>query len=68
MAQFPFAHTIEMTYRLKDGTLEVLTKLNNLSTEPMPIALGLPPLLSSERRPARRVDVRYRRQDRVAAE
>ena len=23
MAQFPFAHTIEMTYRLQDGTLEV---------------------------------------------
>ena len=43
MAQFPFAHTIEMTYRLKDGTLEVLTKLNNLSTEPMPIALGYHP-------------------------
>lgn len=43
MAQFPFAHTIEMTYRLKDGALEVLTKLNNLSTEPMPIALGYHP-------------------------
>ena len=23
MAQFPFAHTIEMTYRLQDGMLEV---------------------------------------------
>ena len=43
MAQFPFAHTIEMTYRLQDGTLEVLTKLNNLSTEPMPVAIGFHP-------------------------
>jgi len=43
MAQFPFAHTIEMTYRLKDGTLEVLTKLNNLSAEPMPVAIGFHP-------------------------
>ena len=43
MAQFPFAHTIEMTYRLKDGTLEVLTKLYNLSAEPMPVAIGFHP-------------------------
>jgi aldose 1-epimerase len=43
MAQFPFAHTIEMTYRLKDGTLEVLTKLENLSAEPMPVAIGFHP-------------------------
>jgi aldose 1-epimerase len=31
MAQFPFAHTVEMTHRLKDGVLEVTVKLNNLS-------------------------------------
>jgi len=43
MAQFPFAHTIEMTYRLKDATLEVQTKLNNLSAEPMPVAIGFHP-------------------------
>ena len=43
MAQFPFAHTIEMTYRLKDGTLEVATRLENLSTEPMPVAIGFHP-------------------------
>src|ERR1051325_4900944 len=43
MAQFPFAHTIEMTYRLQDGTLEVLTKVNNLSMEPMPVAIGFHP-------------------------
>src|ERR1051326_1876210 len=43
MAQFPFAHTIEMTYRLRDGSLEVRTRLNNLSTEPMPVAIGFHP-------------------------
>jgi aldose 1-epimerase len=43
MAQFPFAHTIEMTYRLQNGALEVLTKLHNLSAEPMPVAIGFHP-------------------------
>ena len=43
MAQFPFAHTIEMTYRLKDGTLEVQTRLINQSTDPMPVAIGFHP-------------------------
>jgi aldose 1-epimerase len=43
MAQFPFAHVIEMTYRLKGGTLEVLTRLHNLSAEPMPVAIGFHP-------------------------
>jgi len=43
MAQFPFAHTIEMTHRLKDGILEVALKLNNLSAAPMPVAIGFHP-------------------------
>lgn len=43
MAQFPFAHTIEMTYRLHDGALEVATTLRNLSTDPMPVAIGFHP-------------------------
>ncbi len=43
MAQFPFAHTIEMTYRLQDGVLEVHTAIENLSTEPMPLAIGFHP-------------------------
>ncbi len=40
MAQFPFAHAIEMTYRLKGGSLEVETRIENLSAEPMPLSLG----------------------------
>lgn len=43
MAQFPFAHTIEMTYRLENGVLEVTTAIHNLSEEPMPVAIGFHP-------------------------
>jgi aldose 1-epimerase len=43
MAQFPFAHTIELTYRLRDGVLEVETVLRNLSTDPMPVSIGFHP-------------------------
>ena len=43
MAQFPFAHTITMTYRLADGVLEVETAIDNHSTEPMPVAIGFHP-------------------------
>jgi aldose 1-epimerase len=40
MAQFPFAHAIEMTYRLSGGTLEVRTVIENLSQQPMPLSIG----------------------------
>ncbi len=43
MAQFPFAHTIEMTYRLANGALEVETRLLNHAAEPMPVAVGFHP-------------------------
>jgi aldose 1-epimerase len=43
MAQFPFAHEIEMTYRLSEGKLEVDTLVRNLSAEPMPLSLGFHP-------------------------
>jgi aldose 1-epimerase len=43
MQQFPFAHTITITYRLQDGALEVRTRLDNLSNEPMPVAIGFHP-------------------------
>ena len=43
MKQFPFAHTIEMTHRLQDGVLEVATRIENLSTDPMPVAIGFHP-------------------------
>ncbi len=43
MAQFPFAHTIEITQRLEDGVLQVQTNIVNLSTDPMPVAIGFHP-------------------------
>jgi aldose 1-epimerase len=45
MKQFPFAHVIDMTHRLRDGCLDVTTMINNLSAEPMPIAIGFHPYL-----------------------
>jgi len=43
MAQFPFAHTLDMTYRLQDGVLEVETMIENHSTEVMPVSIGFHP-------------------------
>ncbi|HXW07155.1 MAG TPA: aldose 1-epimerase [Vicinamibacterales bacterium] len=43
MAQFPFAHVVEMTYRLREGALEVATRIENLSAQPMPVSIGYHP-------------------------
>ena len=43
MKQWPFAHTIEMTHRLRDGVLQVLTTITNMSAEPMPVSIGFHP-------------------------
>jgi aldose 1-epimerase len=43
MAQFPFAHTMEMHYRLENGTLEVETAITNLASEDLPLAIGFHP-------------------------
>jgi aldose 1-epimerase len=43
MAQWPFAHEYEMTYRLADGVLEVQTTVSNFSTEAMPLVIGFHP-------------------------
>jgi len=42
--QFPFAHTITLTYRVSEGTLEVHTRLDNLSNQPMPAVIGFHPI------------------------
>jgi aldose 1-epimerase len=42
-AQFPFAHTVEMTYKLANGALEVETLVENQSSDPMPVGLGYHP-------------------------
>ncbi len=51
MAQFPFAHTIEMTHRLQDGVLQVETVIENLSTEPLPVAIGYHPYFTLDDAP-----------------
>lgn len=43
MAQWPFAHEYEMTYRLADGVLEVQATVANLSSEAMPVVIGFHP-------------------------
>ena len=43
MAQFPFAHTIETTYRLKDGKLANTTVVTNVSRAPMPVMMAYHP-------------------------
>src|SRR5580698_5481313 len=42
--QWPFAHTITLTYRVSEGALEVHTRLDNLSAEPMPAVIGYHPI------------------------
>jgi len=43
MAQFPFAHTIEVTHRLKDGKLEITTVIANVGRAAMPILIAYHP-------------------------
>ena len=43
MKQFPFAQTYTMTIRLKDGVLEVNTRIDNLSNAPLPVSIGYHP-------------------------
>jgi aldose 1-epimerase len=50
MAQFPFAHTIEMTHRLSNGALEVHLAIENLSDDPMPLQIGFHPYFAIPRR------------------
>lgn len=43
MAQFPFPHTLTITYRLHDGAVEVETAIENHGVEPMPVGIGYHP-------------------------
>ena len=43
MAQFPFAHVWEITYRLKDGQLECTTTVKNVGKSQMPVHFGYHP-------------------------
>ena len=67
MKQWPFAHTVDMTYRLKDGVLEVLTEVTNLANEPMPLVIGYHPHFTAHRQQARRMDGVDRREEALPA-
>jgi aldose 1-epimerase len=43
LRQWPFPHTIDVTYRLEGGTLEVRATVTNHAAEPMPLAIGFHP-------------------------
>jgi len=43
MANWPFAHEYEMTYRLSAGELETTVAVKNLSAEAMPVVVGFHP-------------------------
>jgi aldose 1-epimerase len=43
MKQFPFAHTLTLTYRLADGALEVRARIDNVGAEAMPVVIGWHP-------------------------
>jgi aldose 1-epimerase len=43
LAQFPFPHRLEITYRLTAGQVEVVTEVFNLAAEAMPLAVGYHP-------------------------
>ena len=43
MAQFPFAHIHEVTYRLKAGKLECATRIANVGNASMPVHFGYHP-------------------------
>jgi aldose 1-epimerase len=62
MKQFPFAHTLTMTYRVQEGALEVHTRIDSQSDEPIPVAIGFHPYfqLTDSRREEWRLSVAAR--------
>jgi aldose 1-epimerase len=65
MAQFPFAHTIDMTYRLQDGILEVATSIENHATDPMPVSVGYHPYFKIHDAPRDQWKVRVPARDQM---
>jgi aldose 1-epimerase len=43
LAQFPFPHTLTITYRLSEGAVQVETAIENHGADPMPVAVGFHP-------------------------
>jgi aldose 1-epimerase len=64
MQQFPFAHSIHMTYRLSKGVLEVKTEIQNLSSAKMPVSIGYHPYFRVHDAPRDEWKVRLAARDR----
>lgn len=45
MAQFPFAHTIDISHRIVDDAFCIDTTIENHSVEPMPLCIGFHPYI-----------------------
>jgi aldose 1-epimerase len=65
IAQFPFAHELEMTYRLAEGALDVRTVVRNLAFAPMPLSLGYHPYFTITDAPRDEWTVRIPARERV---
>jgi aldose 1-epimerase len=65
MAQFPFAHTIDMTYRLQDGILEVATRIENHAEQAMPVSVGYHPYFKIHDAPRDQWTVRLAAREQV---
>jgi hypothetical protein len=67
MKQWPFAHTVELTYRLKNGELEVHTAIAKCERRPDAGCNRVPSVLPADRFATQRLDIRARREDPLAA-
>ncbi|MFB3920649.1 MAG: aldose 1-epimerase [Terriglobia bacterium] len=48
MAQFPFAQDYEVTHRLRDGQLEVITHVTNVGASTLPVVMAYHPYFSPD--------------------
>jgi aldose 1-epimerase len=65
MAQFPFAHDIEMTHRLEEGVLETRLTITNRSAANMPLLVGFHPYFTLTDAPRDEWSVHIPVQERV---
>jgi len=65
LAQFPFAHDIEMTYRLAGGVLEIQLAIANLGTDTMPLSVAFHPYFTLTDAPRDEWTARIPVRDRV---
>lgn len=67
-ALYPFLHTLEMTYRLKEDGVAVRIKITNQDTKKLPISFGFHPYFSLEQYNREQVVVHIPCADRVVTD